>query len=50
MMSALESLKRQYPHLKAVRGNRVRTLPDDLISRPGPRVVEALAAVKAAIK
>lgn len=50
MKPALDSLKRQYPHLRAVKANRVRTLPDDLISRPGPRVVEALDAVSKAMK
>lgn len=50
MKPALEGLKRQYPHLRAVKTQRVRTLPDDLISRPGPRVVEALEAVTRAMK
>lgn len=47
--AALENLKARYPRLKAVRAGRVRTLPDDLISRPGPRVVQALDAVEAAL-
>ena len=49
MAKALQGLKTQYPSLKAVKSNRLRTLPDDLISRPGPRVAEALAAVEAAL-
>lgn len=48
--AALESLKTRYPRLKAVRAGRVRTLPDDLISRPGPRVILALDAVDAALR
>ncbi len=48
--AALENLKARYPRLKAVRAGRVRTLPDDLISRPGPRVVQALDAVEAALR
>lgn len=48
--AALDALKGRYPRLKAVRANRVRTLPDDLISRPGPRVVAALDAVDAALR
>lgn len=50
MGQAFKDLKAKYPHLKAVKGDRLRTLPDDLISRPGPRVVEALEAVAAAIR
>ena len=50
MGGAFQGLKAKYPHLKAVKGDRLRTLPDDLISRPGPRVVEALEAVAAALR
>lgn len=50
MASALMGLKTQYPSLQAVKANRLRTLPDDLISRPGPRVVQALEAVESALK
>ena len=50
MASALAELSKRYPHLKAVRAHRVRTLSDDLISRPGPRVVEALAEVRKALR
>lgn len=50
MARALETLGQRYPHLRAVKAKRVRTLPDDLISRPGPRVVEALDAVGAALR
>jgi iron complex transport system substrate-binding protein len=50
MAPALQALKTQYPSLKAVRANRLRTLSDDLISRPGPRVAQALEAVEAALR
>lgn len=50
LAASLESLKQRYPFLRAVRSGRVHTLPDDLISRPGPRVVEALEAVEAALR
>jgi iron complex transport system substrate-binding protein len=50
MRNALMGLKTQYPKLRAVKGDRLRTLPDDLISRPGPRVVQALEAVEAALR
>ena len=46
----LEKLESRYPHLQAVKTHRVRTLPDDLISRPGPRVVEAFEAVATALR
>ena len=45
-----ETEKVVHPHLKAVQSRHVRTLPDDVVSRPGPRVVEALLAVEAAIR
>jgi iron complex transport system substrate-binding protein len=47
--AALQAMKARYPRMKAVKAGRLRTLPDDLISRPGPRVVQALDAVAAAI-
>lgn len=50
MGPALKGLSHDYPRLRAVKANRVRTLPDDLVSRPGPRVVEALDAVVAALR
>jgi iron complex transport system substrate-binding protein len=50
MAASLQGLKTRYPHLQAVKTGRVRALPDDLISRPGPRVVEALEAVVAALR
>lgn len=50
MADSLTGLKQKYPHLQAVKAGRVRTLPDDLISRPGPRVVQALEAVGAALR
>jgi iron complex transport system substrate-binding protein len=50
MAASLQALKTKYPHLQAVKSGRVRALPDDLISRPGPRVVEALEAVAAALR
>lgn len=48
--AALAQLEGRYPALAAVRAGRLRTLPDDLISRPGPRVVQALDAVAAALR
>jgi iron complex transport system substrate-binding protein len=50
MASGLKALEGKYPSLKAVATHRLRTLPDDVISRPGPRVAEALAAVRAALR
>lgn len=50
LAKSLDSLSSRYPGLTAVKHRRVRTLPDDLISRPGPRVAEALAAVEAALR
>jgi len=50
MASGLKGLEAKYPGLKAVQSHRLRTLPDDVISRPGPRVAEALAAVRAALR
>jgi len=47
---AMKKLSERYPTLAAVKGRRLRTLPDDLISRPGPRVVQALDAVAAALR
>lgn len=38
-----------WQHLTAVRTNRVHALDDDLISRPGPRLVAALEAVASAL-
>ncbi|MDB5101014.1 MAG: putative Vitamin import system, periplasmic binding protein BtuF [Cyanobacteria bacterium RYN_339] len=50
MDKGLKALEGRYPALKAVQGHKLRTLPDDVISRPGPRVAEALAAVRAALR
>jgi iron complex transport system substrate-binding protein len=50
MAGPLKKLEARYPHLQAVKAHRVRTLPDDLISRPGPRVVEAFEAVASALR
>ncbi|HEY9723906.1 MAG TPA: helical backbone metal receptor, partial [Oscillatoriaceae cyanobacterium] len=50
LAASLDALKQRYPFLRAVRSGHVRTLPDDLISRPGPRVVQALEAVEAALR
>lgn len=36
--------------LPAVKLGRVRTVPGDVVSRPGPRVVEGIAAVAAAVR
>lgn len=48
--ASLDALRTRYPGLKAVKAGRLRTLPDDLISRPGPRVVQALDAVEGALR
>lgn len=46
----LDAVARRYPTLAAVKAHRLRTLPDDLISRPGPRVAEALQALETALR
>lgn len=46
---ALGKLAGRYTSLAAVQNKRLWTLPDDLISRPGPRVVQALDAVEQAL-
>ena len=48
--AALAAVEGRYPKLRAVKAGRLRTLPDDLISRPGPRVDLALEAVEAALR
>lgn len=48
--AGLSALAERYPRLKAARTGAVRTLPDDLISRPGPRVALALREVRAALE
>jgi iron complex transport system substrate-binding protein len=50
MAKGLKALEGRYPALQAVKAHKLRTLPDDVISRPGPRVAEALAAVRAALR
>lgn len=47
-----ESLKRRpgWSGLPAVKRGRVVALPGDVVSRPGPRVLEGLAAVRGALK
>ncbi|MEB3197224.1 MAG: helical backbone metal receptor [Candidatus Sericytochromatia bacterium] len=42
---ALRRVATGYPRLRAVQRGRLHTLPDDLISRPGPRVLAALDAL-----
>jgi iron complex transport system substrate-binding protein len=49
LATGLKDVAGRYPNLKAVRSGHVRALPDDVVSRPGPRVVLALAAVEAAM-
>ena len=46
---ALDRLRRTQKGMKAVKHGRIVLLDDDLISRPGPRVLEALEAVYQAI-
>lgn len=46
----LQALAKRFPRLKAVRAGAVKTLSDDLVSRPGPRVALALRELKAAIE
>ncbi|MEB3285002.1 MAG: helical backbone metal receptor [Candidatus Sericytochromatia bacterium] len=46
----LQLLKRRFAGLRAVHTGQVHSLPSDLISRPGPRVLEALAAMKALLQ
>jgi iron complex transport system substrate-binding protein len=50
LATGLKDVAGRYPQLKAVRSGHVRTLPDDVVSRPGPRVALALAAVEAAMR
>jgi iron complex transport system substrate-binding protein len=45
----LDRLRRTQPGMKAVKSGRIVLLDDDLVSRPGPRVLEALAQVSKAI-
>ena len=45
----LDRMSKTQRGLKAVRSGRVVLLDDDLVSRPGPRVLEALEAVSKAI-
>ena len=49
---SVDSLKRRpgWSGLPAVKSGRVVALPGDLVSRPGPRILEALAAVRRALK
>ncbi len=46
----LDRLKRIQPGMKAVKHGRLVMLDDDLVSRPGPRVLEALEQVSEAIR
>jgi iron complex transport system substrate-binding protein len=45
----LDRLRRTQPGMKAVKSGRLVMLDDDLVSRPGPRVLEALGQVSKAI-
>jgi len=46
----LQLLRQRFAGLRAVRTGRLHALPSDLISRPGPRVLEALEAMKAVLQ
>ena len=50
-LKPVESLKRRpgWSDLPAVKNGRVEVLPGDVVSRPGPRVLEGLAAVRGAL-
>jgi iron complex transport system substrate-binding protein len=48
--AALARLAARHPSLHAVRDRRLHTLPDDLVSRPGPRVLQALDVVAQALQ
>jgi len=47
---ALKRLAASHTALRAVQAGRLHTLPDDLVSRPGPRVLEALGAIELALR
>ncbi|MEB3328137.1 MAG: helical backbone metal receptor [Candidatus Sericytochromatia bacterium] len=47
---ALARLATRHPGVRAVQAGRLHTLPDDLVSRPGPRVLEALTAIERALR
>lgn len=49
LQPTLDKLRRTQPTMKAVRSGRIVLLDDDLVSRPGPRVLEALEAVSRAL-
>lgn len=49
LKASVDRLRRTQKGMKAVKQNRIVLLDDDLVSRPGPRVLEALEAVSAAI-
>lgn len=46
----LGRLVAKHPQLQAAKARRWRTLPDDLVMRPGPRVVQALRLLSAALR
>ena len=39
----------RWPGLSAVQQNRLRSIPSDLLNRPGPRIAEGLEALARAI-
>ncbi len=49
LQPTLDKLRRTQKGLKAVRSGRIMLLDDDRVSRPGPRVLEALEEVSKAI-
>jgi iron complex transport system substrate-binding protein len=49
LQPTLDRLRRTQKTMKAVKSGRIVLLEDDLVSRPGPRVLEALEAVSRAL-
>lgn len=50
LRAGLSRLVLNHRGLKAAKAQRWRTLPDDLVMRPGPRVAQALGAISAALR
>ncbi len=49
MRSALTTFAKTHPGVKAVREQQIKTVNEDLVARPGPRVVEAVIAIREAL-
>ena len=49
MRSALATFAKTHPGIKAVREHQIKTVNEDLVARPGPRVVEAVIAIREAL-